>query len=133
NNLAVALPGLYIALAVYHPELLPTNLAMAIASFTGPNYSVGIAWRILKFLVTIGAAVFGLYGLTIAGMVILIHAADLKSFGVSYLAPWAPLQWRELGDAPVRKPFWARWHRLETYCYLHLYVIYLWHDRNFRP
>ncbi|NLW55320.1 MAG: spore germination protein, partial [Firmicutes bacterium] len=32
NNLAVALPGLYIALAVYHPELLPTNLAMAIAA-----------------------------------------------------------------------------------------------------
>lgn len=61
------------------------------------------------------AALFGLHGLTIAGIVVLVHAADLKSFGVSYLAPWAPLQWEELGDAPVRKPFWARWHRPETY------------------
>lgn len=180
NNLAVALPGLYIALVVYHPELIPTQLALtiagtraripvpliaevlildvavevfrgaglrlpgavgqtlgvvagvvlgltavqagfispatlvviavaAIASFTGLNYSMGIAWRLLKFLMTIAAGVLGLYGLTIAGVWILTHAADLKSFGVSYLAPWAPLQWRELADGPVRKPFWARW------------------------
>ncbi len=186
NNLAVAFPGLYIALVVYHPELLPTELAVAIsatrmrvptpliaelfileiaveifregglrlpgsigqtlgvvagvvlgitavqagfvspatlvvvavtaiASFTGPNYEMGLAWRILKLALTIAASLFGLYGLTMAGMMILAHAADLKSFGVSYLAPWAPLQWEELGDAPVRKPFWGRWHRPETY------------------
>lgn len=186
NNLAVALPGLYIAVTNFHPELLPTRLALAIAgtrtrvpvplvaelfiweiavevfreaglrlpgavgqtlgvvtgvvlgltavqagfvspatlavvsvtaiaSFTGPNYEVGVSWRLIKFALAIAAALFGLHGLTIAGIVVLVHAADLKSFGVSYLAPWAPLQWEELGDAPVRKPFWARWHRPETY------------------
>lgn len=186
NNLAVALPGLYIAVTGFHPELLPTKLALviagtrirvpvplvtelfiweiavevfreaglrlpgavgqtlgvvvgvvlgltavqagfvspatlvvvtitAIASFTGPNYEVGVTWRLLKYLLTAAAALLGLYGLTIAGLLVLVHAADLKSFGVSYLAPWAPLQWEELGDAPVRKPFWARWHRPETY------------------
>jgi hypothetical protein len=186
NNLAVALPGLYIAVTDFHPELLPTQLALAIAgtrtrvpvpllaelfimeiavevfreaglrlpgsvgqtlgmvagsvlgltavqagfvspatlvvvavtaiaSFTGPNYEVGVTWRLLKFMLAIAAALFGLHGLTIAGILVLVHAADLKSFGVSYLAPWAPLQWEELGDAPVRKPFWARWHRPETY------------------
>ncbi|NLM37219.1 MAG: spore germination protein [Firmicutes bacterium] len=186
NNLAVALPGLYIAVTNFHPELLPTRLALAIAgtrirvpvplvaevficeiavevfreaglrlpgavgqnlgvvagvvlgltaveagfvspatlvvvavtaiaSFTGPNYEVGVSWRLLKFTLMIAAALFGLHGLTIAGILVLTHAADLKSFGVSYLAPWAPLQWEELGDAPVRKPFWARWRRLETY------------------
>jgi hypothetical protein len=186
NNLAVVLPGLYIALVGYHPELLPTQLVLsiagaatrvplpvtleillleimveifreaglrlpgavgqtlgvvagivlgisavqagfvspsslgvvaitAIASFSGPNYSVGIAWRLLKFALIIAAAVFGLYGIILAGMLILIIAADIRVFGVSYLAPWAPLQWSELMDAPVRKPFWSRLYRPETY------------------
>ena len=44
-------------------------------------------------------------------MLILSHAADVKSFGVSYLAPWSPLQWRELADGPVRAPFWLTWRR----------------------
>jgi hypothetical protein len=112
NNLAVALPGLYIAVTDFHPELLPTQLALAIA---GTRTRVPVPLLAELFIMEIAAALFGLHGLTIAGILVLVHAADLKSFGVSYLAPWAPLQWEELGDAPVRKPFWARWHRPETY------------------
>ncbi len=97
------------------PATLVVSAVTAIASFTGPNYEVGVSWRLLKFVLAIAAALFGLPGLTIAGILVLGHAAGLKSFGVSYLAPWAPLQWEELGDAPVRKPFWARWYRPETY------------------
>ncbi|HEX3048133.1 MAG TPA: spore germination protein, partial [Bacillota bacterium] len=173
NNLAVALPGLYVALVSVNPELLPTQFALAItaarahipfplivevlileftveifreaglrlpgtigetmgvvggivlgiagvqsglvspatlvvviitaiASFSGPNYSVTIAWRLLKYLLLFGAAIFGFFGLTVVGVGVLLHAADLKSFGVSYLAPWSPPQWRELADGPVR-------------------------------
>ena len=87
----------------------------AIASFSGPSYPAGIAWRLLKYLLIIGGAFLGLFGLTLAGLAILIHAADLKSFGVSYLAPWAPLQWRELADGPFRAPFWSRRLRPATY------------------
>jgi spore germination protein KA len=97
------------------PATLVVVSVTAIASFTGPNYSVGITWRLLKYIMIFAAATFGLFGLTIAGMIILGHAADLKSFDVSYLAPWAPIQWRELADGPVRAPFWSRWLRPETY------------------
>ena len=100
NNLAVALPGLYIAVTDFHPELLPTQLALAIA---GTRTRVPVPLLAELFIMEIAAALFGLHGLTIAGILVLVHAADLKSFGVSYLAPWA-LQWEELGDAPVRKP-----------------------------
>jgi spore germination protein len=186
NNLAVALPGLYVALVAVNPELLPTVFALsiagsragipfplalevlfmelaveifreaslrlpgtigitlgvvagvilglvgvqsglvspatmvvvavtAVASFTGSDYAVGITWRLLKYLFLFGAAFFGLFGLTVVGTAVLLHAADLKSFGVSYLAPWSPLQWRELADGPIRSPFWFRWLRPKTY------------------
>lgn len=97
------------------PVTLVVVAVTAVASFTGPNYAVGITWRLLKYFFLFAAAALGLYGLTLAGMVALIHAADVKSFGVSFLAPWSPLQWRELADGPIRAPFWSRWLRPETY------------------
>jgi hypothetical protein len=186
NNLAVVLPGLYVALVGINPELLPDKLAMniaasrlgapfpivgevllietiieifreaslrlpaaiastlgvvagivlgfatvqiglvasstlivsvitAIASYSGPDYAVGIAWRLLKFFMILGAALAGLYGLSIFGIYIICHLATLQSFGVSYLAPWAPLQPAALGDAPVRMPLWLRFKRPKTY------------------
>lgn len=87
----------------------------AIASFTVPNYAVGLTWRVLRYLFIIGAGIFGFFGLTIVGVLVVVLAADMKSFGVSYLAPWAPLQWLELTDGPVRAPLWFRWLRPKTY------------------
>ncbi|HEX3046436.1 MAG TPA: spore germination protein [Bacillota bacterium] len=87
----------------------------AVASYTSPNFSVGTVWRLLKYFMLLAASLYGFFGLSIAGVLILGHMADLKSFGVSYMAPWAPLQWPELIDAPVRAPFWSRWKRPKTY------------------
>jgi hypothetical protein len=87
----------------------------AVASYTGPNYAVGLSWRFLKYIMLLAASLFGFFGLTIAGVLILGHMADLKSFGVSYLAPWAPLQWPELTNGAVMAPLWSRWTRPKTY------------------
>ena len=185
NNIAVALPGLYIALLGVNPELLPIRftlsvsgsrmgvavpliielLAMevlmeifreaslrlpmpvgqilgitsgivlatasvaagivsnatmvivvitAIASFSGPDYSIGLSWRILKFILVLAAAFLGLFGLTIAGLMILTHAAIQNSFGTPYLAPWSPIDFRGLIDTVIRRPIW--WpKRMELY------------------
>lgn len=186
NNLAVALPGLYIALTSFNPELLPTSFAFsiaqsrrgipypifievlfleiiveifreaglrlpkninqtlgvvagvglafaavqtrlvsgatlavvsvtAIASFSAPSFSVGIAWRIFKFILILGAAFLGIVGLILTGIFILAHAATLTSFGASYLAPWAPLRWYELHDSVFRIPLWMRFWRPAYY------------------
>ncbi len=185
NNIAVTLPGLYIALAGVNPELLPINIAFtiagsrigvaiplvvelllmefvieifregslrlptpvsqtlgvasgivlgfvavnaglvsnstlvvalftAIASYSGPNYEIGLSWRILRFGLIFTAAVFGLFGLTIGGLIILGHAAIQNSFGVSYLSPWAPLLPGELIDTVFRRPLWMK-RRLQIY------------------
>lgn len=80
----------------------------AISSFSGPDYAIGLSWRLLRFPLIIAAALFGLYGLVIGGLVILAHAAVQNSFGVSYLAPWAPIHARDLGDTILRRPIWAK-------------------------
>ncbi len=157
--LAVALPGLYIAFAVYHPQLLPTALALKIASTRGaipfsvigevlimelafellreagirlpspvsstigivggiiigsaaveagivspavviiaaltgictfviPNVSIVSALRISKYLVILLAAVFGLFGVWAALLLLLAHLSSLTSYGIPYLYPF---------------------------------------------
>ncbi len=185
NNVAVALPGLYVALIGVNPELLPIKFALtvagsrmgvaipiliellameivleifregslrlpttvsqtlgvtagivlgtaavaaglvsnatlvvviitAIASYSGPSYEIGLTWRILRYLLILAAAFLGIYGLFIAGIMILTHAALQNSFGISYLAPWAPVEIPALQDTVTRRPIWLR-RRLRIY------------------
>ncbi len=185
NNIAVALPGLYIALIGVNPELLPIKFALtvagsrmgvaipiliellameivleifregslrlpttvsqtlgvtagivlgtaavaaglvsnatlvvviitAIASYSGPSYEIGLSWRVLRYFLIFAAAFMGIYGLFIAGIMVLTHAAIQNSFGISYLAPWAPIEIPELLDTVIRRPIWLR-RRLRIY------------------
>ncbi|HEX3046411.1 MAG TPA: spore germination protein [Bacillota bacterium] len=86
----------------------------AIASFTGPNFSIGFSWRILKYGLLFAAAIFGLFGLIMAGLVVLAHAAMQNSFGVPFLSPWSPVRFNALIDTVTRRPLWAP-KRLQIY------------------
>ena len=156
---AVALPGLYIAFAVYHPQLMPTALALKVASTRGaipfsvigevlimelafellreagirlpspvsstigivggiiigsaaveagivspvvvivaaltgictfviPNVSIVSGLRLSKYLVIGLAAVFGIFGVWAALLLLLAHLASLTSYGIPYLYPF---------------------------------------------
>lgn len=74
----------------------------AIASFALPNYNIGIAARILRFILLIVAAYAGLYGVLIASLIIGMHMCGLSSFGVPYLSPIAPFKLNEQKDVLFR-------------------------------
>ncbi len=157
--IAIGLPGLYIAIANYHPEMIPTSLALslaasrigvpfsivleviilqlafellseagirlpnplgntigivggliigdaavsanlvssmvvivvaftAIASFTIPNETFSSAFRLIRYMIIFFSAILGLFGFVMGMMIVLIHLAGLKSFGVPYLSPF---------------------------------------------
>src|SRR5699024_9090418 len=62
----------------------------AIALFSIPEYGVVIAFRLLLFVFVFAAAVFGLFGIILAYIMLNIHIVNLKSVGVPYSAPFAP-------------------------------------------
>lgn len=66
NNLAVALPGLYIAVTGFHPELLPTKLALVIA---GTRIRVPVPLVTELFIWEIAVEVFREAGLRLPGAV----------------------------------------------------------------
>ncbi|MCM3728348.1 spore germination protein [Neobacillus cucumis] len=77
-----------------------------ISSFIFPVFSQGIAIRLLRFPMMICAGTLGLYGILVASLILLIHMTRLRSFGVPYLSPVAPLDFSSLKDTYVRAPWW---------------------------
>ena len=188
--LAFSLPGLYLAVTGYHPQILPTNLILSMAearrgvpfpamievllleisfelmreaglrmpgpigdmigivggliigqaavtanlispiiviidaltalgSFSIPNEELSEAFRLLKYGMIFLCGFFGLYGFVMGWLLLLIHLAGLRSFGIPYLMPFAAVgkdgisRWTDgLLRAPMRRlnrrPVYAR-------------------------
>lgn len=77
-----------------------------IASFTIPRYTAGIALRMLRFPIILLAGSLGLMGVMLGIIFILIHLCTLRSFGVPYLSPMAPMKFRDMKDVLIRAPRW---------------------------
>ncbi|SFJ91579.1 spore germination protein KA [Paenibacillus sp. UNC496MF] len=74
-----------------------------IASFIIPRYNFGLAFRLLRFPLLLLAGFMGFFGLMIGILAIIIHLAALRSFGLPYLYPVAPLSPEGLKDVFIRK------------------------------
>lgn len=83
----------------------------AIASLTFARPDVINMSRILRFFFLSLAATLGLFGI-MAGFILLhIHIVSLRSFGVPYLSPLAPVIFPEVRDVLMRWPFWGKINR----------------------
>lgn len=78
--------------------------AAGIASFVIPRYSFSFPLRMIRFPLAVLSGLFGLFGTAIGIMTILIHLIGLRSFGVPYLSPIAPVNGRKLKDVLMRWP-----------------------------
>lgn len=76
----------------------------AIASFTIPHVSMTDATRLLRLVMMILAASFGLYGIGLGVIVLVAHTCSIRSFGIPYLAPFAPLIISDWKDTILRFP-----------------------------
>ncbi|MBB5355262.1 spore germination protein KA [Anoxybacillus mongoliensis] len=79
----------------------------AIASFATPSFAIAVSARLIRFLLMVLAALFGFYGILIGLIWMTIHLCSLRSFGVPYMTPLAPLIPTNLRDTFVRFPLWA--------------------------
>lgn len=168
--LAVSLPGLYVAVTTLHPQILPTNLILALAkardgvpfpsilevlilelsfellreaglrmpgpigntigivggliigqaavsanlvspmvvvvvaltalgSFSVPSEELSEAFRLVKYGILFLAGCYGILGIFFGWFLMIAHLSRLKSFGVSYLAPYSAWELNEKSDA----------------------------------
>lgn len=91
-----------VSAGIVSPVMVVVVAVTAIASFAIPAYGFAISIRLLRFGIMIAAAVFGLYGVVLALIVNCIHLANLKSFGMAYTGPLAPLRLQDWRDFIIR-------------------------------
>jgi len=76
----------------------------AISSFSIPNYSLAVGFRMLRFLLMIFAGTMGLYGIMLGVLLILSHLVKLKSFGIPYMSPYVSFVGSDFKDTIIRVP-----------------------------
>lgn len=103
---AVVIGQAAVTAGIVSPFIVIIVASTAIASFLIPNYSSAIAIRLLRYPMLFLAGAFGLVGIFLGLMFLLLHMASLRSFGVPYLYPLAPAVPGEWQDVFVRAPWW---------------------------
>lgn len=89
------------------PLMVIVVATTGLASFANPSYNLGISTRLLRFPLMLLAGTLGLLGVVFGVLMLVIHLAGLRSFGLPYLTPLAPLHTGDLKDVLVRAPWWA--------------------------
>ncbi|MGM0879283.1 MAG: spore germination protein, partial [Bacillota bacterium] len=111
---ALVLGEAAVAAGIVSSSMVIVVAGTAIASFTIPHYAMMDVTRLLRFLMMTLAASFGLYGIGLGAIVLVAHTCSVRSFGIPYLAPFAPLIISDWKDTIIRfpKPFLSTRPRL---------------------
>lgn len=91
--------------SIVSPVVLIVVAMAGIAGYTVPSQEFSAALRIWRFFLVIAASVGGLFAVTALAAVLVYRLAQLESFGVPYLTPFAA--WgseRALGHGVIRWP-----------------------------
>lgn len=86
------------------PMVIITSLSGVTGLLLPALYNAIVLFR---FLLILMGGTFGLYGLVIGLLCILAHMCSLRSFGVPFMAPFAPAFQGEAKDGLFRFPLWT--------------------------
>ncbi|MCQ6557405.1 spore germination protein [Paenibacillus mendelii] len=83
----------------------------AISSFVLPAFPMSMSFRMLRFPMMGLAASFGLFGIILGVIALVLHLCSLRSFGVPYMSPLAPFIKADNKDTIIRVPWWGMFSR----------------------
>ena len=103
-NAGIVSPGMVIVVA-----------ATGISSFTIASYTLVNTSRVLQFVFLLSSGVLGLYGVVLLGIMLATHMVSIRSYGVPYMAPYAPMVIPDMKDSILRAPWWLMRTRPQIY------------------
>lgn len=87
---AIVIGQAAISAGIFSPLLLIIVSTSLLASFAIPDYTLINPFRVLKFLLIIFTGLMGFFGFAIFITYVLFELVSINSFGVPYMAPFAP-------------------------------------------
>jgi len=76
----------------------------AIGTFATPSYEMSLANRLARLFLLITTALFGTFGLVVGTLFLFLYLVRMKSFGIPYLWPFIPFNYRAFRDVVLRAP-----------------------------
>lgn len=104
---ALVLGDAAIRAGLVSPPVVIIVALTAIASFTVPTFSFGIAARLMRFVFILLGGMFGLFGVQFGLLILVVFLSSLRSFGQPFLSPMAPMIIRDWKDVYVRMWHWG--------------------------
>lgn len=89
---------------LFTAEVVMYTAVAMVGLFLTPSYELSWANRLARLLLLISVAIAGLWGLIVATLAVLVVLATTKSFGVPYLWPVIPFNFKHLITIFVRTP-----------------------------
>lgn len=92
---------------IVSPVVVIVVAVTAISSFAIPDNSLTVGFRLVKYLIIVLSAIFGLYGFLLGTLIVLIHLVSLKSFNIPYMSPYVSSGisgYEDLKDSIFRLP-----------------------------
>ena len=98
---------------IVSPLMIIIVAIATVATFVLPSYEFSAALRVIKFGFYLLAGSLGLYGITLASILLIGHLAKLNSFGIPFMSPYSGLGMEEgdLKDTLVKAPIQRLWMR----------------------
>ncbi len=104
---AILIGQIAVTAGLVTPAVVVAIALTAIASYTLSSLNLSTGVRILRLLFIVAAGFLGLFGVMAVFTMATFQLCALRSFGVPYLAPFAPLSLGDLKDTFIRAPIWA--------------------------
>lgn len=100
-----------ISAKILSPGVVIVVAAAGITGFVIPSQDFSNSIRVCRFILVCGAITSGLYGASVAAIIILYHLCNLEVLGVPYLSPFVSSEGKGMfNDTIIRKP----WSKLKT-------------------
>lgn len=101
---AILIGEVAIAVGLFNPEIILYMAVAAIGIFATPSYELGMANTLVRVVALLAVGFWGLSGLVAVLIGTFLLLATTKSFGVPYLWPLIPWDWRSLKSILLRSP-----------------------------
>lgn len=88
---------------IISPIMIIIVSVTGLASFTIPEYRLSLTFRLMNFAFLLLAANFGLVGLGMGLVLLIVYLGSMRTFGVDYLGPLAP-HLSKTADSILRGP-----------------------------
>jgi len=101
---ALMIGDLAVTIGLFSPEVVMYTAVAATTIFATPSYELGMAHRLARIFLLLMVFVLRLPGLLLGTVGLLLFAGFTKSFGIPYLWPLVPFDYKALKTIVLRTP-----------------------------